>query len=215
MVASESGRGGTPGGRPRRVRDLARRWVAQPGRAWRWYNHQLVAHPVTTKSVTSAALFGVADALAQTRDEHAVEMPARERARRTVKMMAIGGLLVGPMNHWFYGWLADKVPSLWWRVFYEEVVKMPAVMVLIQNISNIADGMTPAESAARVKHNFPKCCAVALALWVPAGAAIQGVVPLAYRVLACNVIQVAWEAFSSLVNHASAPPALEGAAAEL
>ena len=173
--------------------------LGQPARAWQWYNRQLVMRPVFTKSATAAGLFGVADSIAQTKSPQ--PLSREEQVRRTGKMMLIGGLLVGPLNAYFYDWLHLNFDALWKRVFLEEVVKMPAVMYAVQNVSNVADGMGARASHEKVAANFPHCFKVALALWLPCGTAIQSAVPLPYRVLACNLVQVVWEAFSSKVNH--------------
>ena len=76
--------------------------------------------------------------------------------------MLIGGLLVGPLNAYFYDWLHLNFDALWKRVFLEEVVKMPAVMYAVQNVSNVADGMGARASHEKVAANFPHCFKVAL-----------------------------------------------------
>lgn len=79
----------------------------QPSRAWGSYCSSLQKRPLLTKSVTSVAGFALGDCIAQISSSKSQKYDIS----RTVRMATFGGLLAGPLGHYWYGML-DKVQHL-------------------------------------------------------------------------------------------------------
>ena len=120
-----------------------------------------------------------------------------------MKMSIIGGLTIGPFNHYWYNWLQFRFPhSLAARVFWEEGAKLPLNIWYVQLSSRMLDGEKPRPAFDSVWANFAQCWIAGIAIWLPTGSIIQSsLCPLHLRVLAANFVQVCFEAYSSFVNH--------------
>ena len=139
----------------------------------------------------------------KTSDDHTKELHWKKRLRRTLKMSVIGGLTIGPFNHYWYNFLQYRWPhSLAARVFWEEGVKLPLNIWYVQMASRLLDGEKPRPAFDKVWANFAQCWIAGVVIWVPTGTWIQSsLCPLHLRVLAANFVQVCFEAYSSFVNH--------------
>ena len=139
----------------------------------------------------------------QTTDAHIKELHWTRRLRRTMKMSVIGGLTIGPFNHYWYDFLQFRFPhSLAARVFWEEGAKLPLNIWYVQLASRMLDGEKPRPAFDNVWANFAQCWLAGVIMWVPTGSFIQSsLCPLHLRVLAANCVQVCFEAYSSFVNH--------------
>jgi protein Mpv17 len=75
---------------------------------WNLYCQSLEKRPLITKSLTSLMGFALGDAIAQASTRPAGGVGWQYDFKRTARMAAFGGLVAGPLGHYWFNFL-DKV----------------------------------------------------------------------------------------------------------
>jgi Mpv17 / PMP22 family len=95
----------------RRLMSSSSRIMYYPHKLWQNYSNALERHPLATKSVTSCGIAFFGDVLSQNLlstqdfDYH-----------RLLKYSVVGGFLVGPVLHYWYGFVGVRIPGNTLRV---------------------------------------------------------------------------------------------------
>ena len=173
------------------------------------YARLLETWPVLTKSATAGALLGLGDCAVQ----RVVEGGAWDR-RRTAKLALLGGLMVGPTLHAWYGWLGRAVPGtapsrVATRVAADQFAFAPVFLSAFLGVNYVADGKP--EPARKVREDIVPVLKTNWMVWIPYQAFVFSTVPLKWQVLANNVCGAVWNGYLSFVAHRQPAPAQHAA----
>jgi len=169
------------------------------------YAQLLETWPLLTKSATAATLLGAGDVAAQRlveADEHAWD------ARRTGKLAVMGGLMVGPALHAWYGWLGRAVPGatpsrVAARVVADQFAFAPVFLSAFLGVSYAVDGKP--SPARKVMRDIGPVLKTNWAVWIPYQTFVFGVVPVKWQVLANNACGTVWNGYLGYVAHRHHP----------
>ncbi|AFR92837.2 protein SYM1 [Cryptococcus neoformans C23] len=162
----------------------------------------LTRRPVLGNMISSAVLFATGDVIAQQLIE---KKGADHDLPRTARIVTWGGLLFAPtVNLWFRTLeripIRSRWPATFARVGLDQFGFAPVIL------SGFFTAMTFMEgndfNAAKLKWHesfFPTLQANWM-LFIPFQMLNMGLVPLQYRLLAVNAVNIPWNAFLSLQN---------------
>ncbi|KAL4157784.1 hypothetical protein PRNP1_003568 [Phytophthora ramorum] len=178
-------------------------------RAWDSYASLLEKHPLRTKIVTGGIIAGLGDVGCQV----VLEGKATHvDVKRTAIFTLLGGILISPVLHVWYGLLGSKLPgvsasAVVKRLALDQLAFAPtflpiflsSVLALEGNAQKIPDKLR-ADWWSVTKANW--------SVWVPAQILNFRFVPGSMQVLFSNVVGLLWNAYLSYVSHANVPKAL-------
>jgi hypothetical protein len=176
-----------------------------------WYWRLLNKHPLATKAAQSCLLVGFGDIIGQLVIEDVAW--ADFDLRRLLSMAAIGGVLVGPTLHFWYGTLARLVPStavagVVGRVGIDQFLFAPCFVVaffaglkLVEGRVDLLPELVREQWWTTVKTNW--------LLWIPAQAINFTFMPLHLQVLFANGVALVWNTYLSYAGHRAEALALE------
>lgn len=172
---------------------------------WATYNRYLTEKPVLTKSITSGVIAFVGDVACQKlfpqdKEDRKVDW------NRTIKFTILGTALVGPLLHYWYGFLVTKIPgtsslSTLYRVAFDQLVFAPFVILpAIFSASQLLNG-TPEQIPEKLKADWFPTTVANFALWVPAQFINFKFVAPVYQVLFANVVGLFWNVYLSAATN--------------
>ncbi|KAL4105437.1 hypothetical protein PRIC1_003501 [Phytophthora ramorum] len=178
-------------------------------RAWDSYASLLEKHPLRTKIVTGGIIAGLGDVGCQV----VLEGKATHvDVKRTAIFTLLGGILISPVLHVWYGLLGSKLPgvsasAVVKRLALDQLAFAPtflpiflsSVLALEGNAQKIPDKLR-ADWWPVTKANW--------SVWVPAQILNFRFVPGSMQVLFSNVVGLLWNVYLSYVSHANVPKAL-------
>jgi hypothetical protein len=207
---------------------------------WAAYAVQLERRPVAVKASTSALISLGGDVLCQTivawgepeeRDEWGEKKRRRWDWVRSAQFALLGGVLVGPTLHWWYGLLGRRVPgisfgSLAKRIALDQFVFSPVFTVVFFSSLMFVQGRA-AKIPQKLRQDYWPTLISNWAVWMPAqvgfgcsaccacGFSLLVIlfcacclkvinfryVPALYQVLYSNFIAVGWNSFLSYQLH--------------
>ncbi|KAL1984287.1 hypothetical protein VTN96DRAFT_9245 [Rasamsonia emersonii] len=167
----------------------------------RWYQTKLAARPLLTPSITTAALFGAGDVLAQ----QLVDRKGFDKHdyARTGRMVMYGGAIFGPAATTWYGILQRNIvlkstaATIVARVAADQALFTPTHLFCFLSSMSILEGNDPIE---KLQKSFWPTYRANLTLWPAVQLANFSIVPLEHRVLVVNLVSLGWNCFLSLVN---------------
>mmetsp|Transcript_19764 Transcript_19764/g.38705 ORF Transcript_19764/g.38705 Transcript_19764/m.38705 type:complete len:196 (-) Transcript_19764:381-968(-) len=166
------------------------------------YDEALQRRPVLTKCLTSGAIAGAGDLLAQT---FFAEENATFDAARFARFATLGGVLVGPTLHVWYGYLGSKIvgrsaSATLKRVVLDQTVFTPIFLPIFLVSVGILEGKGLTKSCEDVSGIWASTVVSNWAWWTPVQIANFGFVPAQYQVLFSNAAGVVWNTYLSYVN---------------
>ncbi|KAG7399200.1 hypothetical protein PHYBOEH_009366 [Phytophthora boehmeriae] len=172
------------------------------------YDKWLRDSPLVTKGVTSAILFGVGDRLAQriessgTEDDDKDDSADRHGIKRTVRMMVWGGVAFAPLGHAWYNFLERAVRGsrkavVVKKIAADQLIFTPPVNLAFFTYAGVTEGKPLRESVDSAAAKLPPTLAVNWTVWPLVHICTFGFVPLEYRVLFINFVNIGWSAFLS------------------
>ncbi|DBA03854.1 TPA: hypothetical protein N0F65_004544 [Lagenidium giganteum] len=175
------------------------------------YDEWLTKSPLLTKSLTSAALFGLGDCIAQRLEEDDDSSAADSSEgnegsmERTVRMMVWGGLLFAPVAHGWYNGLERVVRgtgklAVVQKIALDQLVFTPPVTLAFFTSTKLMeqrrlDALPLAWEEATNK--LVPTLQVNYVVWPLIHVCTFGFVPLRYRILFINCMSLGWSAFLS------------------
>ncbi|KAG7393395.1 hypothetical protein PHYPSEUDO_009599 [Phytophthora pseudosyringae] len=177
------------------------------------YDEWLHRRPLLTKMATSSVLFGLGDRLAQRvekigkTDEELEEMAKdnvvqddrlmSESAAKTVRMMVWGGLFLSPMMHTWYNLMEKVFVGTGKLVAAKKVVAdmvfvAPQMPIWFFTTTGVMAGTPPRQALDGAVEKQPMMLLANYMLWPAANSITYGVMPLEYRLLFANVVNVGW-----------------------
>jgi len=87
---------------------------------FRCYNNALEKYPLTTKSITSGAMYAAGDLIAQYSEAYSSCKPGEEKVmkwnkNRTLAFLIFGTVIGGPLYHYWFNYL-NELPALLWQM---------------------------------------------------------------------------------------------------
>ncbi|EYE95226.1 Mpv17/PMP22 family protein [Aspergillus ruber CBS 135680] len=167
------------------------------------YQRSLLQRPVLTQSVTTTCLFVVGDGLAQ----HGVERKSlfSHDMTRTVRMALYGGVVFGPVATKWFLFLQNRISlstpfrTLAARVTTDQLVCAPTMIGVFLSSMSLLEGNNPREKLQRM---YWEALRTNWTIWP----ILQGVnlylVPVQFRVLTVNFLNIGWNCFLSFLNNA-------------
>ncbi|KAG1691444.1 hypothetical protein DVH05_026934 [Phytophthora capsici] len=160
------------------------------------YDRWLRESPLLTKGVTSAVLFGLGDRIAQ-RTEN-----SETGWHRTARMMLWGGLAFAPIGHAWYNLLEKVVRGkgtavIVKKIAADQLIFSPPLSLVFFTYAGVSDGKPVRETVASAVTKLPPTLAVNWTVWPLVHVCTFGFVPLQYRILFINVVNIGWSAFLS------------------
>ncbi|PYH75546.1 putative integral membrane protein, Mpv17/PMP22 family [Aspergillus uvarum CBS 121591] len=168
-----------------------------------WYQRSLIQRPYLTQGLTTAALFALGDGLAQTAIE---KRPLSEYdVMRSSRMALYGGAVFGPVATKWYQLLQARVAfrsagsTLVARVGADQLLFAPTMIGVFLSSMSLLEGKSPADKLSR---SYWDALRANWTVWPAVQAVNLFLVPLPFRVLVVNVVNVGWNCFMSLINNA-------------
>jgi len=166
---------------------------------WRSYSDALASHPIGTKAATSAAVYAVGDVLAQRQEQ--AEGDALDRTR-VVQSLVAGLVGHGPLSHFWYHGLEDfcnhvaHLPRAWWdfvpRVLVDQTVWGPFWNNSYILLLGIMQRRGPRQIWGDVQRTTVPLVVSGLKLWPLAHCVTYGLVPVEYRLLWVDAVEIVW-----------------------
>ncbi|RLN93225.1 hypothetical protein BBJ28_00009152 [Nothophytophthora sp. Chile5] len=186
-------------------------------RSWESYATLLETHPLSTKIVTGGVIAGVGDVSCQ------LFIEADDNGEFDVKRAAIftflGGVLISPVLHVWYGFVGKLVPgvssrAIVKRLALDQLVFAPTFLCVFFSSLLTLEGHLD-QLPEKLRADWWPATKANWAVWVPAQIVNFRFVPGSLQVLFANVVGLAWNAYLSYISHLEAPSSrLEAAASE-
>jgi len=212
----------------RRVRDIGPAMVRRLGRLYSGWLHQA---PLLTKALTSAALFGVGDRIAQRSEAQAREAAVgsassgelaiiaaaeeKEHAEgeflsasvsRTLRMMVWGGCFLAPTLHKWFAVVDRIIPGsgavvLGKKIALDMFFFAPQISLAFFVTTKCMEGQLPHEAVDAGLERLPATLQANYSVWPFANMVAFGVVPIQYRILFSNCVSLWWSSFLSRMSN--------------
>ena len=164
-----------------------------------------------TKSITSAMIAGIGDAACQwgVPDNH-----QQWDMNRTGRFFVLGGVLVGPLIHAWYGLLATYLPgtavsTVVKRVLLDQFVFtpvcLPAWLLSLWTLEQTdwigrEHDVDPRPLFTKLQQQAPALIQANWLFWIPVMTVNFGCTPVKYQVLFSNVASLLWNAYISFAT---------------
>ena len=182
-----------------------------------WYEAKLESHPIVVKAISSAVIAGAGDLISQGIIERSTTQADSSwwDPWRTARFVGLGAVLVGPLLHHWFGFLAVQFPSksvatLVQRVVVDQFMFSPLfVSVWVSSLWTLEGH---AVSMERMRETIPGILVANWMLWIPAQLANFRYVPVQHQVLASNFVALAWNSYLSYSTNRRTPEKMNEAA---
>lgn len=171
------------------------------GAGLRLYNAALQRHPLATQIVSTGALWGLGDAIAQ----RVEKVPAYD-LRRGLLTAAYGAAAVGPFGHaWYIG--LDRMAKAWFvpgsakfitfKVIADTAIFGPLHVLGYFTHMTLGEGGTWAEAKEKISKDFLPTFGAEVVIWPPLQTLNFKVVPVRYHLLFVNMVTIVDSTFMS------------------
>jgi Mpv17 / PMP22 family len=178
----------------------------RPGRdsfATTYYAGLLKTYPIPTKALTSGVIAWLGDAVCQTLIERNKQHPYD--IWRSARFGFLGMALVGPVCHYWYGFLGRIIPSqqamgVAKRVGLDQFLFAPVFLNCFCTSLWVLEGRrfdSVTVYLEQIKETLPAVIVTNWTLWIPSMALNFRYVPVPYQVLASNMIATVWNVYLS------------------
>jgi Mpv17 / PMP22 family len=174
---------------------------------WTRYLELLAEKPIMTKCITSGVLSCGADVVCQVQffDEALNEKDTELDLWRVLKFTAIGSFFVGPVLHFWYGFLARQfvgasLLSTIQRVALDQLIFAPLFIPSFFSIILILDGK-PEMIVNKIKTDWASTMITNYSVWVPAMFLNFKFVPPTLQVLFSNGVGFGWNIYLSYMSY--------------
>lgn len=180
---------------------------------WHAYQQALGTHPIYTKSVTSATVYAVGDAVAQRTAAATNQKETPLDAARIVRSMLAGGLGHGPLSHFYYNLSEDFFGHVlhwtaWWSVIPKIVVDQTMFGPFWNNAYILLLGLMQGHSLSKIGQEMRTSTLPlvisGLKLWPAVHVVTYGLVPVPYRLVWVDAVEVVWVSILATQAAASA-----------
>jgi hypothetical protein len=167
-----------------------------------WYSNKLDTDPVITKSITSAIIAAAGDAGCQK-----VSGDEPFDLKRCGRFFILGGALVGPAVHWWYGTLVSLLPGqtparVVMRVCADQFVFTPiclsaflSTLWTLESTKLVGDETVHDPIPEKLQKELFGVLQANWGFWFPVLSINFGFVPLKFQVLFSNVASLVWNGY--------------------
>jgi peroxisomal membrane protein 2 len=173
--------------------------------AWRSYQNQLKQNPLQTKALTSAAIAGISDIIAQL-----LLTGEYQSIARTCKVAMFGFCWSGPATHYWQDFLQrlfhgqNDILTVMKKVFIDQMSFGPIMNVAFMAFVTLAlEGRDISALGAKILHDYPLVQLNGWKVWPLAALINYRFVPLQFRVLFVNLVALGWSTFLLLRSRAA------------
>jgi len=200
-----------------------------------WYTQMLDTHPIATKVITSGLISGSGDLLCQylsSTENNEIEDEKQHNNsydwRRTINFTILGGALVAPTVHVWYGYLMSSIPgssitAIGKRLFMDQGLFAPlflptfvSCLTGLEHINVDSNDDTTLQSknnnsnndndlishiSNRLRNDVPDAIVVGWKIWIPSMTIMFAFIPGKFQVLYSNCIGFVWNAYLSWRTH--------------
>lgn len=166
------------------------------------YNRMLVRRPYATNAVTTAFLFGAGDVLAQK-----VGASKDYDFSRTARAVIYGGVVFAPLGDQWYKFLArtvigkTNVTQTAARVVVDQGVFAPFIGIPLYYLAmGLMEGRSVEDTQQKLSRNWYTTLISNWSVWPIFQAVNFAFVPVAYRLMAVNVVSIGWNCFLLMKN---------------
>ena len=167
-------------------------------------------HPFKTKALSSTIIAGAGDLTCQ----YIVQTSEKKDGKksfvvdwvRTARFASLGGVLVAPCIHYWYGWLMTAIPGITVkatviRTLLDQLVFAPLFIPTFFTALMGLEGTTSLSVIKeRLEGNFLETLKTNWMLWIPAQLINFGFMPAKYQVLFSNVVGLVWNTYLSFMS---------------
>ncbi|OWZ15144.1 Protein Mpv17 [Phytophthora megakarya] len=177
-------------------------------RVWDSYASLLGTHPLSTKIATGGAIAGLGDVGCQL----LLEGDKRFDGKRTAIFTILGGFLISPVLHVWYGFLGSRVSgvatsAVMKRLALDQLGFAPIFLpVFLSSVLTLEGHAYDIPDKLRV--DWWSVTKANWGVWVPAQILNFRFVPGPMQVLFSNVVGLLWNAYLSYVSHSTVPKTL-------
>jgi protein Mpv17 len=187
-------------------------------RGWVAYKSALSSRPIITKSVTSAVIMSVSDAITQ-RVEAKLSQPDSKKKDddsgkaifvhnwlRTSHVAITGMVYSGPITHYWYQILElivtveNRVLGLACRMLLDSIIFTPVTITGYFTVRTFLDQQGLVTLRTKLQTKLKPALFAAWSFWPPVNIFNFSLVPLQFRVLYSNVMSLVWTGYLSFVN---------------
>eukprot|EP00090_Calanus_glacialis_P023396 TRINITY_DN36104_c0_g1_i1.p1 TRINITY_DN36104_c0_g1~~TRINITY_DN36104_c0_g1_i1.p1 ORF type:complete len:184 (-),score=49.99 TRINITY_DN36104_c0_g1_i1:74-625(-) len=167
-------------------------------------------HLLATNIVASGGLLLLGDVIQQNIELYkGLHTKGSYDWNRSGKMLLMG-LFHGAPRHYFYVYLDRYIPGRTIscavkKIFFDQTVISPFVDSTFLYGISIMESQTPAQAWSGLQDKFPKVYLCDCLLWPPVQMINFTLVPLRFRVLFVNVMNLAWNTVLSYFQHQYQP----------
>jgi len=164
----------------------------------------LETHPWKTQLISTGALLGAGDFIAQ---QYVEKVPLREHdVVRTARMAAIGTVVIGPIFHVWYSTLdkrfVHKSPGNAMRkMTVDQSILAPVFLVLFYGAVGIVERRTIKQISDKIYEEFYPNMVVNYKVWPAVQFLNFYLFPAHLRVLVVNVVSLFWNTYLAWTSH--------------
>ncbi|ETL39355.1 hypothetical protein F441_09521 [Phytophthora nicotianae CJ01A1] len=180
-------------------------------RVWDAYASLLETHPLSTKIVTGGAIAGLGDVGCQLVLE-SEDGDAKLDLKRAAIFTFLGGFLISPALHVWYGFLGSRLPGVSTaavakRLALDQLGFAPTFLPIILSSVLMLEGHSE-DIPDKLRADWWSVTKANWVVWVPAQILNFRFVPGSMQVLFANVVGLLWNAYLSYVSHSEVPKTL-------
>lgn len=175
-----------------------------PFRAWTWYIRCLEIHPWKTQLISTGALLGAGDFIAQ---QYVEKVPLLSHdVVRTARMAMVGTVVIGPIFHVWYATLdrrfARKSPgNAIKKMTVDQSILAPVFLILFYGAVGIVERRTLREISDKIYAEFYPNMVVNYKVWPAIQFMNFYLFPAHLRVLVVNVASLFWNTYLAWTSH--------------
>nr|XP_022315809.1 mpv17-like protein 2 [Crassostrea virginica] len=165
---------------------------------------------IITNTVTSGTLLGLGDVITQNLEiEYASRMGNTSHdydVRRTGRMFLMG-LMIGPLGHFWYTKLADKLvigtgpKVVLKKIGVDQIIFTPIITCIFFGGMGLLEGKDVKGAVNEIKNNFIAVYSVDCCVWPPAQYINFHLIPARFRSVYVSSMTLCWNTFLSYMKH--------------
>jgi len=172
------------------------------------YLQALKRRPTLTKSITSALISGLGDAIYQFSKKN--DQNEKISWRSIAAFAGCGLVVTGPLSHYFYIFLDHAAPQVTQfasikRLLIDRLLFGPVYLLIILYVRSIFEGKTHREAKRKLFRTYWPILKMSYRVWTIAQYININHVPQQYRVLFSNMVALGWNVYLAAMKQEAKP----------